>query len=300
MIATGSSLGACDTDGMAVGSEPIDALAPRDRIDRALEGYLQDVRAEMAGLTADAALPVDEVIRVIDAGGKRLRPIFGFWGYRSAAGVDGEPIVRAVAALELLHTMALIHDDLMDGSIERRGVPASAVALADRVRGTVAGDPEVVGRSLAILAGDLAAVLADRLFLSSGFDAGRLLAALDRYHRMRTAMAAGQCLDVLGAGADPRTVASLKGGGYTVEGPLAIGAALAGADPRIDAVLAAYGRPLGLAFQLRDDERDGDATPAPGEVSGLVAEARRALDGADLDPAAASALRELADLVEAG
>ena len=280
--------------------EPSATLVPVERIDRVLDSSLRDLRAEMAGLAADATLPADEVIRIVGAGGKRLRPTFCYWGFRAAGGQDGEPIVRAAAALELLHTMALIHDDLMDGSIERRGVPASAVALTDRVRGQVAGDAAEAGRSLAILAGDLAAVLADRLFLASGFDADRLMPALDRYHRMRTAMAAGQCLDVIGSGADPRTVAALKGGAYTVEGPLSIGAALAGADPRIDAALGAYGRPLGLAFQLLDDERDGDAPPARDDVAALVGEARRALDEPALDRHAVGALLGLADLVGAG
>jgi geranylgeranyl diphosphate synthase type I len=287
---------------MALEREPdLEAtLASRDRFDRALRDFLAEVRAEMRALSPDATLPLDEVIRTVGAGGKRLRPTFCYWGFRAAGGQDGDAIVRAAAALELLHTMALIHDDLMDGSTERRGVPVSSVALADRVREAVAGRAEEVGRSLAILAGDLAAVLADRLFLAAGFEADRLLPALERYHRMRTAMAAGQCLDVVGSTADPRTVAALKGGGYTVEGPLSIGAALVGADPRVDAALSAYGRPLGLAFQLLDDERDGDVSPAHGEVSALVEEARAALSDRALDRIAAVALRELADVVEAG
>ena len=149
--------------------------------------------------------------------------------------------------MELLHTMALIHDDLMDATPERRGVPSSARHLADEARRRGAPDPEGTVAALAILAGDLAAVLADRALLTAGFDADVLVVALDRYHRMRTDMALGQCLDVLGTeGPGPPVVAALKSGSYTVEGPLAIGAALAGAGAaRVDA-LAAYARPLGL------------------------------------------------------
>lgn len=271
----------------------------RARIDEVLSGFLGEVRAEMAGLSTDALAPIDEVERLIAAGGKRLRPMFCYWGYRAAGRSGGEPILRAAAALELLHTMALIHDDLMDEAEERRGVPASARHLADRARRAGAADADRVGRSLAILAGDLAAVLADRLFLASGFEPDRLVSGLDRYHRMRTAMAAGQCLDVTGWHEDPLALASLKGGGYTVEAPLTIGAALAGADAAIDETLVRFGRPLGLAFQLLDDLRDGQAATDRATIGVLVDEARSALVGG-LDPEAAAVLRRMADLVGAG
>lgn len=275
-------------------------VALRARIDRTLDAFLAGAREEMAAVAPDALLPIDELIRLIAAGGKRLRPTFCYWGYRAAGGVDGEPIERTAAALELLHTMALIHDDLMDRSPERRGAPASAFQLADRARLRGSLDPERAGTSLALLAGDLATVLADRLLLTSGFGPDPLVAALDRYHRMRTDMALGQCLDVAGGEADPAVVATLKGGSYTVEGPLLIGATLAGDDPAVMAALAAYGTPLGLAFQLLDDERDGDATIAAGRVAGLIAQARAGLDAPGLDPEAVRALSAMADLVAAG
>ncbi|MGZ8652601.1 MAG: polyprenyl synthetase family protein [Actinomycetota bacterium] len=279
---------------------PPELVALRARIDRTLDVFLAGAREEMAAVSPDALLPVDEVLRLIATGGKRLRPTFCYWGYRAAGGVDGEPIERAGAALELLHTMALIHDDLMDRSPERRGAPASAFQLADQVRRRGSSDPERAGMSLALLAGDLATVLADRLLLTSGFEPDRLVAALDRYHRMRTDMALGQCLDVAGGDADPEVTATLKGGSYTVAGPLLIGATLADADPAVTTALVAYGTPLGLAFQLLDDERDGEATLAAGRVAGLVAEARAGLDAPGLDPEAVRALFVLADLVAAG
>jgi geranylgeranyl diphosphate synthase type I len=272
----------------------------RARIDRTLHGFLDGVREELAAVAPDALLPFDEVMRLIAAGGKRLRPTFCYWGYRAAGGVDGLPIERAAAALELLHTMALIHDDLMDRSPERRGAPSSAVQLAERALRRGSSDPERAGVSLALLAGDLAAVLADRLMLDSGFAPGSLVAALDRYHRMRTDMALGQALDVSGGAAEPALAARLRGGSYTVDGPLLIGAAFADADASVIRALSAYGTPLGLAFQLLDDERDGDATLVPGAVAGLIAQAHSALDAPGLDPDAVRSLSSLADLVAAG
>lgn len=285
--------------------DPIATMSPalleqRGRIEGVLRAFLREMRTEMALVAPDAALPIDEVIRLVEAGGKRLRPAFCYWGFRAAGGLGEEPIAHAAAAMELLHTMALIHDDLMDATPERRGVPSSARHLANEARTRGACDPQGMGRSLAILTGDLAAVLADRALLTAGFEAAVLVVALDRYHRMRTDMALGQCLDVLGTeGVGSPVVATLKGGSYTVDGPLAIGAALAGAGRATLDALAAYAGPLGLAFQLRDDERDGDAVPVPGRVAALVAEAKAALHHPALEPAAVDALRSLADLVEA-
>jgi geranylgeranyl diphosphate synthase, type I len=292
----------CDTDPVTA-TLPTGLTGLRDRFEDALAAFLDGVRAEIAAEQPEATPPLDEIRRLLAAGGKRLRPGFCYWGYRASGGADGDDIVRASAALELLHTMALIHDDLMDGSAERRSVPSSAAELSARaLREGLGPDPDRFGTSAAILAGDLSAVLADRMLLESGFDAGRIAAALAPYHRMRTEMALGQFLDVAGlagASADPtlaRRAARLKGGSYTVEGPLTIGAALAGASPETTVTLMAFGSPLGEAFQLRDDVVDGDAAPGitPADVNALVDRARAALDPAVLPPGAVEALDVLA------
>ncbi len=270
------------------------------RIDETLYAFLRDARAETPAVAAEALLPVDEVIRVVTAGGKRLRPSFCYWGFRAAGGRDGEPILRAAAALELLHTMALIHDDLMDEAEERRGVQSSHVRLAEEARRLGAADPVRVGRSLAILTGDLAAVLADRLLLLAGFEPDVLVPALERYDAMRIDMAYGQCLDILGGASDPAVVAQMKGGAYTVVGPLQIGALLAAGGATVIPVLEAYGAPLGLAFQLLDDERDGEVDLAPGRIAELVERSRAALHGTGIDRDARDMLLVMADLVERG
>ena len=274
----------------------------RDRVDATLDGFLASTEVELRDVDPSTVPLVAEIRRLLDAGGKRLRPACCYWGFRAGGGPDGEPIVRASAALELLHTMALVHDDLMDEAATRRGVPsvqvhleAGLASIADPVarrRASVSG---------AIIVGDLAAVLADRLFLEAGFDPSATVDALGRYHRMRSAMAAGQFLDVAGAAAldegVARKAAALKGGEYSVAGPLEIGAALAGATDVQRKALARFGVPLGEAFQLRDDLLDGEgahgATPAL--VNALVDEARGSLDPAVLDAEAVAALRTLAD-----
>ncbi len=292
--------------------------AVRRRVEGTLRAFLEQQRADAAAVDASAARLLDEISRVVWAGGKRLRPAFCYWGHRAAGGEDGEAIIRVGAAIELLHTFALIHDDVMDRSEVRRGVPASHVHLAreHRDRG-LPGDAERYGIAAAILVGDLAAVLADRLFLDSGFGPEPLAAGLRRFDRMRTEMAAGQLLDLEGAGRGSdrlsRGVRSLKAGSYTVEGPLHVGAALAGGSLEVMASLARFAAPLGEAFQMRDDVLDarqdsredsggppgGNGLPvgSPGLVNDLVRKARAALDASALAGGSTDALSSLAGLI---
>ena len=269
----------------------------RSRVDEVLAERLRGWRQELAELDPSAADLVDEIERLIAAGGKRLRPAFLYWGYRAAGGVDGQEVVRAAAALELLHTFALVHDDLIDGVKERRGVPATVLAFAERAPER---DPEVFGTGSAVVVGDLALVLATSLLRTSGFASDRVERAWSRFERMCLAMAAGQYLELRGLATVtmPEALAHLKGGAYTVEGPVAIGAALAGSPEEVDAILAAFARPAGEAFQLRDDLADGDAVPGVSRttIDRLVDRAVEPLRDPRLEPEAAGALAAIVEL----
>jgi geranylgeranyl diphosphate synthase, type I len=264
------------TPASAVGSARLEDI--RDRVDAALDRFLAGRRAALAEADPAAAGLVDELVRVIGAGGKRLRPLFCYWGYRAAGGADGDEIVATAASLELLHTFAIIHDDVMDRSPRRRGLPATHVALAR------AGDAHS-GVAAAILAGDLAVVLSDELFCEAGFPAERFLAGFRWYNRMRSEVVAGQYLDLLGSHApfpdEARVlrIARLKSGGYTVEKPLLIGSALAAGAPEVETVLSAFGSTLGEAFQLRDDVLGlfGDPEMTGKDVDGDLREGKRTL-----------------------
>ena len=216
----------------------IDVL--RAQVDARLRDFLTVRRRELE----EAGDLIDEITRVIESGGKRLRPAFCYWGYRGAGGDHSDDIVRAAASLELLHTFAIVHDDIMDASKERRGAPTS---FAEH------------GVNVALLVGDLALVLADEAIMASGFDARTLAVSFEAYSRMRQEVIAGQYLDLKAAGkpsiteAEARRVALLKSGRYSIQEPLAIGASLAGAPPVLRRRLADFGEPLGEAFQQRDD-----------------------------------------------
>ncbi|MEU8020697.1 polyprenyl synthetase family protein [Micromonospora haikouensis] len=199
------------------------------------------------------------------AGGKRVRPTFAYWGWRGVAGGD-EPlpaVLPALAALELLHTFALVHDDVMDASDTRRGRPtAHRSAAARHVAAGHTGDPDRFGEAVAVLVGDLCMVWADRLLGRATVPPARLLDVRRCYDQMRVETVAGQYLDVLGENDAANwsldralRVARYKTASYTVQRPLLFGATLAGADADgpLTAAYTRYGLAVGEAFQLRDD-----------------------------------------------
>jgi len=272
------------------------------RVDEILEAFLSDRHEEALDIDPRSAEPVEEIQRLIRAGGKRLRPAAAYWGYRAAGGADGPEIWRAAAAVELLHTMALLHDDVMDADDERRGQPSARARQIAAAKERGQGDPERIGIAVAIVAGDLAAAFAEQLFSTAGFPADRQTAGAARLARMRLELALGAYLSVANLDdVDPATVAYLKGGAYTVEGPVLVGAALAGGGTDVDEALRAFARPLGAAFQLLDDLADGDAAPGAsrGQAAALVETSRAALAAPSLDRTAAEALDALAALVGA-
>jgi geranylgeranyl diphosphate synthase type I len=202
----------------------------------------------------------DAIDALVLEGGKRLRPAFAYWGYRGAGGPDADVVVATVTALELVQASALIHDDVMDGSATRRGEPAVHRRFASLHTGAGwRGDPEAFGTASAILLGDLCLVWSDELLHSAGLDPRTLARARPIFDEMRTEVTVGQYLDVqTQATGDTSTaraslVARFKSAKYTIEQPLLLGAALAGAPAAITKAYSAYGLPLGEAFQLRDD-----------------------------------------------
>jgi geranylgeranyl diphosphate synthase type I len=250
------------------------------------------IGTERASLEREALPLLDEIEALVQAGGKRIRPLFCYWGYVAAEGSPGREIVRVGAALELLHTFALIHDDVMDQSPLRRNRLTTFRALAELSAGVPhRGDPERFGMSAAILTGLLGFVLADRLFMTSGFPPEAIASAAERFDQMRTRAIAGQYLDLLAAHrgvadeATARRIGFLKSAGYTISDPLCIGALCASASPQVIDVLDAYGVPLGEAFQLRDDVlgvfgdpsdmgKDRDTDLRDGKQTVLLAKAR--------------------------
>jgi geranylgeranyl diphosphate synthase type I len=286
----------------------------RERIQKVLDVFLDEQAEALAPLGADAARLVDEA-RVSVSGGKRLRAAFCWWGYRAVLPevADEEALLRACAALELLHASALVHDDLMDASNTRRGRPATHRAFeAQHLQARWSGSPTQYGAAAAILQGDLLLSWADQLLRGCGLPLEQVAPALTVFDACRNEVIAGQFLDVsvqARAEADvdtAMTVLRYKSAKYSIERPLHIGATLAGGDAEMQEALTRFGLPLGEAFQLRDDLLgvfgDPSATGKPagddlveGKRTVLVAltlDAASPEDAATLDEALGTALDE--------
>ncbi|WP_306746957.1 polyprenyl synthetase family protein [Saccharothrix yanglingensis] len=242
---------------------PLDLELPK-HVDEALAGYLADRRALGARMEESFTGAVDALADFVLGGGKRIRPTFAWWGWRAAGGDPESPeaaaVLTAVSSLELIQACALVHDDLMDASETRRGMPTVHVRFAAQHRAEDwLGAPERFGLAAAVLIGDVALAWADDMLFAAGLPTDALQRLSLPWRDMRTEMLAGQYLDVLTqARGDSSPDAALridrlKTAAYTVERPLHMGAAIGSGSPALVDGLRAFGRDIGVAFQLRDD-----------------------------------------------
>ncbi len=260
------------TDGTDMGStapaslagSPLDVADLRARVQQVVDETIREQQDLLDTVSPDLS-PLIEAIAALLSGGKRLRPAFAYWAWRGVTGAVAAPgaddaAMRAAAGLEFLQACALIHDDVMDGSDTRRGLPAAHRRFAGVHRDhSWLGSPEAFGTGAAILLGDMCLSWADEVIFSCDFPATTMARAKRIYDEMRTELMAGQYLDLLeqvrGGGSVERalTVVRYKSAKYTIERPLHLGAALADAPAEVFSTYSAYGLPLGEAFQLRDD-----------------------------------------------
>ncbi|MBX3232327.1 MAG: polyprenyl synthetase family protein [Labilithrix sp.] len=253
----------------------------RTRVDAALGDWLAPRVASAASISAEVGAAAEAARDLSLRGGKRLRAALVGVGHQAFAGAARDDVVPAMIAIELLQTYLLIHDDWMDDDDVRRGGPSVHMLLRKRFGSKELGDTG------AVLAGDLASGWAQEALLSCApaIAPERVLRAAKAYARINIDVVTGQLAEMgMGAGAGApeaaaqagakrpessravsgvgvsgakpltlETVHALKTASYTVTGPLLVGAALGGADEASAAGLERYGRPLGIAFQLRDD-----------------------------------------------
>src|SRR5579875_304178 len=279
-----------------------------DRITEQLRRYLRARRGEAAHIGADYDALIARLAEFVLSGGKRLRPLFAYWGWRAVATGEAEPqLLLLFAALELLHASALVHDDVIDASATRRGRPTAHMTFAHVHRARHwRGSPDQFGTSAAILLGDLALAWADDIVADADLppDAHRRVRRV--WADIRTELLGGQYLDIVAEASaaesivSAMTVNTYKTASYTVVRPLQLGAAAAADRPDVHAIFQHVGTHLGLAFQLRDDVLGVFGDPAvTGKPSGddlrsgkqtvLVAEAMAMADRSD--PVAAKLLR---------
>ncbi|CAM04452.1 geranylgeranyl diphosphate synthase type I [Saccharopolyspora erythraea NRRL 2338] len=315
-------------------ANPIDADGLRDRVDAALGNFLDEQEERFDDLISDPQSrsqwrAATQSLRGFLAGGKRIRPAFCYWGWRGAGGgADDEGVIGAAAALELLHSFALVHDDIIDASDTRRGAPSLHRQHAELHRRSGGrGSSELFGTSIALLLGDLCLAWFHDMLATSGLPAERIREARPLVAHSLTELVLGQYLDVAEQACSRHsvsrsyTVIHYKTAKYTIERPLHLGGVLAGASPALLGSYTAYAMPLGEAFQLRDDVLGAFGDPAvtgkpvaddlrTRKATVLLATARerasaaqeaeidRLFTGADLDDAQTTRLQDL--VVETG
>lgn len=192
-------------------------------------------------------------------GGKMLRGALCRLGFELFSRREDPAVTALGAAVELVQSAFLIHDDIMDRDTLRRGRPAMHTTWKLRAEERNLPDAEHLGESLAICAGDLAIFYAYRIIAGYCGPAAADLTAL--FSRHLSSVTAAQMLDTAyGAGwSIPSEDAVLnlyarKTGHYTFSLPLAAGALPAAAPEGAGARLERAGELLGIAFQLKDDE----------------------------------------------
>jgi len=276
-----------------------------------LRTYLAQRRRDCAYIGTEYGELTAALEEFVLRGGKRLRPAFAYWGWRAVAEHTDDPIdpnvLRLFSALELLHACALIHDDVIDASATRRGLPTVHRIFAERHRvNNWHGPSEQFGISAAILLGDLALVWADDIVATADLSVEAHRRVQRVWAAIRTEVLGGQFLDIVAESSGAETVASAmtvnvyKTASYTISRPLQLGVSAAADRPDVLDAFHELGTNLGVAFQLRDDVLGVFGDPAvTGKPSGddlrsgkrtvLLAEAVELAEKSD--PVAAKLLR---------
>lgn len=279
-----------------------------------LERFFESRHSDIQAIGAPVEEAVSHLESFVLGGGKRIRPLYAWAGFVGGGGLEREDIdpdamVEAAASLEFIQACALIHDDIVDSSDTRRGNPTVHRAIeAQHAKRGWSGSSAHFGISAAILAGDLALVWAEDMFQGAGLPQDAMERARAPWRGMRTEVIGGQLLDISLEAAGNESIElsnqvnRFKTAAYTIERPLHLGAAIAGANNKTIAAFRGYGRDIGIAFQLRDDELGvfGDPSVTGKPAGDDLREGKRtvllglALERADAaDPAAAAELRRL-------
>jgi len=209
----------------------------------------------------------EELIEMIEnlkkftlSSGKRIRPILFYFGYVLAGGKNIVEALKTSIAIELAHSCFLIHDDIIDQDDFRRGDLSMHYkyekSFADKLKEKKL---EHFGISMGIIVGDLASTFGYEILINSDFSLDLKIKAIGRLNYIIANTIAGEALDVILAEHPNIKIDRIfemqkyKTAKYTIEGPLHLGAILAGADEKFLESLSRFAVPVGIAFQIQDD-----------------------------------------------
>ncbi len=230
------------------------------RLDPKISAYFDTVLKHSEkedDLVAEALRHTREIVL---SGGKRLRAALMYYGYIGAGGTEEEKILETSVAVELIHAFLLVHDDIIDRDELRHGVPTLHRRYADFGKRFFPNtDTEHFGASIALIMGDMLCAFGNDIIFRSGFPHERVFEALSKLQHIVSFTVIGQARDVYMEYKREATEEEIirmytnKTAKYTIEGPLHLGAVLAGAPQELLDAISRYAVPLGIAFQIQDD-----------------------------------------------
>ena len=225
----------------------------KEQIDKSLEQFFNKRLKKTSSISFSSKEAIKHLMDFNIKKGKRIRPILVVLAYKAFGGKNTKEIIKAAIAVELMQSYLLIHDDVIDRDNLRRGSLTIHRLYQKKYKSVH------IGNSMAILLGDICSILGSEALLETNFPEKHKLKAINKFNKVMINTCFGQILDIESALSDKPSIDdilklhNLKTAIYTIEGPLHIGAILAGAKQSELKTLSNYAIPLGQAFQIKDD-----------------------------------------------
>lgn len=232
----------------------------KKKIDPEITAYFKRVIDETKKVDTNIVDAIRYAEKIIMSGGKRARAAFMYYGYIAAGGKERKKMLKTSASIELIHAFLLIHDDVIDRDGLRHGVKTIHCRYAEIAKKHFKNkNPEHFGNSMAIIIGDMIGALGNQIIFESKFAPELIMKALRKMQNIVSFTVVGQSEDIYIENRGKATEREIlrmyenKTAKYTIEGPLQLGAILAGADEKFLQSVSAYSIPAGIAFQIQDD-----------------------------------------------
>jgi geranylgeranyl diphosphate synthase, type I len=247
--------------------EPIDDVDNfRDFIKQFNTQYIQYAgwkRKQLTGYGKTGDLIADSFYTTFVVEAKRVRPLFAYFTHRLFNNnYHGKDIIKLGTALEYFHNFALIHDDITDLSLIRRGVPTIEADFREKNKHRSTEDAYHIGLNAAMYAGDIALFQSTYILETMDLPQQITRGLQDTFYAMQTDTAMGQIEESLGVAYQPwetvtrkeiENVLILKSGRYTIQKPMQMGAIMSDIDNSDYNKLSDIADDFGLVFQIKDD-----------------------------------------------
>lgn len=232
----------------------------KKKVEPVLEAFFERVISENEKTDKNIADAMKHARKITMSGGKRARAAFMYYGYLAAGGKNKKEMLKTSISIELIHSFLLMHDDVIDRDELRHGIKTMHTYYAEAARKHAKNkDADHFGNSIAIIVGDILGAFGNQVLFEAKFDPKTVVRALRKMQDIVSCTAIGEAQDVYIENKGQATEKEVlqmyenKTAKYTIEGPLHLGAILAGANEKFLQMLSGYSIPAGIAFQIQDD-----------------------------------------------